>query len=83
MLHLLGRLIFLYEMIVFVRIIFTWIPVNPWSNTAKFVNVLERLTDPVLAPLRRIIPPIRAGAMAIDLSPMILLFVLSLLSSRL
>jgi YggT family protein len=34
-------------------------------------NVLHALTDPVLRPLRGLIPPVRAGAMGLDLSPML------------
>jgi uncharacterized protein YggT (Ycf19 family) len=36
------------------------------------------LTEPVLGPLRRAIPALRVGGMAIDLSPMILIFVIYL-----
>ena len=37
------------------------------------------LTEPVLGPLRRAIPALRVGGMAIDLSPMIVMFVIYLL----
>ena len=72
-----------YVIIVVVRILCTWIPHNPWSNFGKFVAVLGRVTDPILMPLRRIIPPLRAGGMAIDLSPMLLIVVLTVIANRL
>jgi len=37
------------------------------------------VTDPVLIPLRRVIPPIQIGSAALDLSPLVLLFGLSLI----
>jgi YggT family protein len=37
-------------------------------------DVLVMLTEPVLGPLRRAIPPVRMGAMGLDLSPLIALF---------
>ncbi len=82
-LSVLASLLRLYVLIIVVRILFTWIPVNPWSNFAKVVRVLSMITDPVLNPLRRIIPPLRFGGMGIDLSPMILVIVLSLIANRL
>ena len=82
-LSVLATLLHLYVIIIVVRILFTWIPVNPWSNFAKVVRVLSRITDPVLNPLRRVIPPLRFGGMGIDLSPMILVLVLSLIANRL
>jgi YggT family protein len=37
-------------------------------------DFLRRLTDPVLEPLRRVIPPVGGAGMAIDLSPLVLFF---------
>ncbi len=83
MLSILARLINLYTLIVVARILFTWIPVNPWTPLGKVVHVLASITDPILNPIRRLIPPIRSGAMAIDLSPLILVLALSFIGSRL
>ncbi|MBN1640809.1 MAG: YggT family protein [Anaerolineae bacterium] len=40
------------------------------------VVFLRRITEPVLAPIRRYIPPVRSGAMAWDLSPVVALILL-------
>jgi YggT family protein len=40
---------------------------------------LYMLTDPVLGPLRRLLPPVRMGGMALDLSPIVAFFGLSVL----
>jgi YggT family protein len=82
-LSIIATLLHWYVIIIIVRIFCTWIPASPYSNFGKFVKILSRITDPVLNPLRRIIPPLRTGGMAIDLSPMILVVVLSVIASRL
>jgi YggT family protein len=40
------------------------------------VVFLRKITEPVLAPLRRYIPPIQSGTAAWDLSPMVALILL-------
>ena len=54
--------------VLFPRAILSWFPAAPGSTLASINSVLYRLTEPVLAPVRRLLPPMRAGAMAIDLS---------------
>jgi YggT family protein len=63
----------LYLYVVFARIIFSYFPVTPGTALESINDFLRYLTEPVLAPLRRAIPPVRLGAMALDLSPLILL----------
>lgn len=66
-----------YLVVLLVRIVLTWFPISPWSRTARVVRALGTVTDPVLVPLRRVIPPLRLGSgAAIDLSPIILFFAL-------
>jgi YggT family protein len=64
----------LYVFVVFARVIFSWFPVTEGSALESIDTFLRMLTEPVLGPLRRLIPAVRFGAMAIDLSPMILIF---------
>lgn len=53
-----------YELLIFIRIIFSWGMVS-YSN--RLMRFLVRATDPLLLPLRRIIPPL--GMM--DISPIV------------
>lgn len=54
---------------ILVRILLTWIPM---SQDNAIVRLLNQITEPILAPARRIIPPM--GGM--DFSPMIVLLLL-------
>jgi YggT family protein len=58
-----GALSF-YELLIFIRIIFSWGMV---SHRNRLMRFLVRATDPLLLPLRRIIPPL--GMM--DISPIV------------
>jgi YggT family protein len=71
----------LYIVVLFVRIILTWFPTDPWSGMGRFERVLGRFTDPVLAPVRRVVPPLRVGGGAIDLSPLVVLVGLEIVVS--
>jgi YggT family protein len=62
----------LYLIVIFVRIVLSWFPIGPDGALSTVQNITYQLTEPVLGPLRRIIPPIRVGAAAIDLSALIL-----------
>ena len=77
-------LIQLYMLVIFARIIMTWVvsanQPTPGTPYAQIVDVLERLTEPVLAPVRSMLPPVRMGMMGIDLSPIIVILVLIFLS---
>ena len=47
---------------------------------ASVFGFLYAITEPVLGPLRRLIPPIGMGGMGLDLSPTIVLFGLFILT---
>jgi len=62
----------IYEFLILIRVLLSWVNVNPYSPVIDhpLVRILNQVTDPLLNPLRRIIPPI-AGA--IDISPVVAL----------
>ncbi|MDO5618444.1 YggT family protein [Kocuria sp.] len=60
--------------------------VTSWSRNWRprgfmlvFATVIYSVTDPVFKPLRRLIPPLRMGGIALDLSAIILIFGLTVL----
>jgi YggT family protein len=64
-----GLLIQILNLLIFIRILLSWFPVDP-SN--PIIRVLFDLTEPILAPFRRVVP--RIGMF--DLSPLAALLVL-------
>jgi YggT family protein len=71
---LIGRLIDLYSLVVLAAVIMSWVRIDPRQPLAMIVS---SLTDPVLGPLRRLLPPMGG----LDFSPMVLLFGLQLLGN--
>jgi YggT family protein len=63
----------LYVIVLFARVIFSWFPISPGSALEGISDVLRMLTEPILGPLRRALPPVRLGGMGLDLSPLIAL----------
>ena len=63
-----------------VRVIFSWIP-RPPEPLMPFVLGVRALVEPVAAPLRRVIPPLRLGGIALDLSIIILFIAVQILQS--
>ena len=59
---------------IFARVILSWFSVDP-SNS--FVNILHQITDPILEPLRKIIPPLGM----FDISPIAAIILLQILSA--
>jgi len=79
--QLICWLIGVYMFVVLVRIVLSWFPVSYGSPMVPVSRALAAVTDPILDPLRRAIPPVRLGAAAMDLSPLILILGLSILRS--
>jgi YggT family protein len=70
--HIVYLIVEIYLYVLIVRIILSWFPIGPGSPFMPVVKALSAVTDPVLNPLRRILPPLTVGGMGIDLSPIIL-----------
>ena len=73
---LLASLIDLYTLVVLAAVIMSWIPLDRRNPVA---TVVYGLTDPLLLPLRNVIPPIGG----LDVSPMVLLIGLQILKGLL
>jgi YggT family protein len=78
-LHLIAVLIEIYVVLLIVRAVLSWFPATPGSAFARVVRVLDLITEPVLRPVRRVLPPIRAGGMGIDLSVLVVVLVAQLI----
>ena len=52
-----------------------------WDHPVRrLYEFLSKLVGPVLRPIRRVVPPVRIGGAALDLSPLILIVGISLLN---
>ena len=69
----------LYLLILVVRVLMSWFPISRDGPMATVAGVLYTVTDPVLLPLRRLLPAVRMGHMDLDLSPIVAFFGLSIL----
>jgi YggT family protein len=50
------------------------------SPVRKIYDALSKIIEPVLRPIRAVVPPVQMGGASLDLSPLILILGLSLLS---
>ena len=62
--YLLYGLLALYSLAIFIRIIFSWVMVS-YSN--RLMRLLVNLTEPLMGPLRRMVPPVGR----FDISPIV------------
>ncbi len=74
---LVCSLLSIYMVILAARAVLSWFPMSPGSALAPIARILVDITEPVLAPLRRVIP--QAGV--IDLSFLVAFFGLSIIRS--
>lgn len=71
-----------YTYVLLAYVILSWVP-RPPAALEPLVLGVHRLVDPVVAPVRRVVPPLRLGAVALDLSVLILFLVINVLRSLL
>jgi len=79
MLSVITWLLQVYLVILFGRVVLSWFPLSPDGPMAAVARVLYALTEPILAPLRAVLPPVQMGGMGLDLSPMIVFFLIIVL----
>lgn len=60
----------IYMWIIIIRALISWVSPDPYN---PIVQVLTKLTEPVLRPIRKLAPPHKVG---IDLSPLIAVLVI-------
>jgi YggT family protein len=63
----------IYLLLLFGRIVLSWFPPPESGFMVSLQRFLFSATEPVLGPLRAILPPVRIGGMALDLSPTVLI----------
>jgi YggT family protein len=68
---LLGLALLIFELILVARIVLDWVGVlapGGGDGVVRARRWTHAVTEPVIAPVRRILPPLRLGAVSIDLA---------------
>lgn len=68
----LDTVLWLYMWVIIARALISWVNPDPWNPIVQF---LERVTEPVLSPIRRWV----GFRLGIDLSPIIAILIISFL----
>lgn len=77
---ILCLLLSLYWLVLLAHVILSWVP-RPPEPIMPLVRGIHALVEPVAAPLRRVIPPLRFGGVGLDLSILIIFFAVILLQA--
>ena len=63
------------------RIVLSWFPPSGPGPLETVRQVLFSVTEPVLGPVRRLLPMVRIGGMGLDLSPIVVFLAIEILLS--
>jgi YggT family protein len=81
--QLVCTLLQIYLILLFARIILSWFPISPGSGLAPVFSFLYTITEPIMGPIRRMLPPLNMGGMGLDLSPIIVIILVQVLQHAL
>lgn len=68
-----------YLIVLIIRMVMSWFPIAPGGGAELVASALYAVTEPLLGPIRRAIPPVRIGSMGLDLSVLIVFFGITIL----
>ena len=77
MIEILCYLLGLYALVLIIRVVLSWFPISPNGLGATVAGFIYLVTDPVLTPLRRVMPALRIGSVGLDLAPMAVFFLIT------
>lgn len=75
--QILNIFLSIFSFILLGRVILSWVRPDPYGSLAEVTRIIFMLTEPVLEPIRRILPP--AGGL--DFSPIVAFLLISVLQS--
>jgi YggT family protein len=85
MLPLIGFLLYLFLLVLLAYSILSWLTfsgrMNYDSPVFKIQRVLGKICEPVLRPVRKLIPPVQVGGVGLDLSVLIVFLVITVLTN--
>ena len=68
---LLATVLLLFQIVLIARVVVDWVGVLSPAGGARIGGarrLLHRVTEPVIAPVRRVLPPLRLGGVGVDLA---------------
>jgi YggT family protein len=69
---ILDYVLWLYMWVIIARALISWVNPDPWNPIVQFLN---RVTEPVLAPIRRLI----GTRISMDVSPIVVILIINFL----
>lgn len=71
--------LYLFLLLLIIRFVADWVQVlardwHPHGLVAALLEIVYSATDPPIRALRRVLPPLRVGSVALDLSFMVIFF---------
>ena len=74
--HLLAYLVELYMLLLIARALLSWFSASGNPTLDSINKTLYAVTEPVLRPIRKVIPPVRIGGTYVDLSILVVFVVI-------
>ncbi len=75
--EVLHWILWAYMWVIIIRALISWVNPDPYNPIVQF---LVRITEPVLRPIRKLVPPYKLG---IDFSPLIAVLIIMFLQTAL
>ena len=72
------NILLLYVFSVIARVVISYLEVPGHHPVGRLVALLSKLVDPPLRSIRRVLPAIPIGSIQLDLSPLVLIFAITL-----
>ncbi len=69
-----------YYWLLLVYVVLSWVP-RPPEPFLPVVRLVRAAVDPVVKPIRNVLPPLQLGGVALDLSVLVLFFAIIILQS--
>lgn len=74
-----ATVLLLFQIVLIARVVLDWSgvlagPPSPGSFRSRLTGIVYAVTEPVLAPVRKVVPPLRIGGVALDMAFLIVLF---------
>ena len=77
MTNIICQLLNLFVIAIFIRVVLSWFPLAPGGAMASVYGVLYTITEPVLGPIRRLLPSVGM----LDLSPIVVIILVQVICS--